>query len=258
VRSSVPATFSRTARKPAQVELQQPQRVGEARFTEAQRILVQRINEMSCDSLPNAIERGRLLKQLNLHWSQYDVVVKVSFQTAYKLMQLVDHPRMTRTDWERPSNWSVCHEVVILPENIFQSMLDRRLLNAHTTRRQVRDFLRAYRLKDRPPSLHKLTHVEINRIYHGDCMSGLKAIDAGSVDMILSDLPYGVTDNQWDQRLPLYELWAEYKRILKPCGVVVLTADFGFACELRAAAPDWFRCEWIWEKSKGTNPICVR
>ena len=52
----------------------------------------------------------------------------------------------------------------------------------------------------------------VNRIYHADCLEGMKLLPARSVDMILSDPPYGVTANAWDSIIDLERLWAEYKR----------------------------------------------
>jgi len=51
--------------------------------------------------------------------------------------------------------------------------------------------------------------------YLGDCFDIMRGIPDGSVDMVLCDLPYGTTRNQWDSALPLAALWAEYWRITK-------------------------------------------
>lgn len=76
--------------------------------------------------------------------------------------------------------------------------------------------------------------------------------------MVLADLPYGTTACKWDSTLDMTRLWAEYKRLLKPNGVVVLTAAQPFTWRLCASNPEWFRYELIWEKSNGTNPLLVR
>lgn len=57
-----------------------------------------------------------------------------------------------------------------------------------------------------------------------DCIASMSMIPNGSVDMILTDLPYGVTSCYWDSLLPLDQLWAQYERIIKPNGAIVLTA----------------------------------
>lgn len=90
-------------------------------------------------------------------------------------------------------------------------------------------------------------------LYHGDCLAVLPGLAAGSVDLILADLPYGTTACAWDSVIPLDKLWTEYKRVLKPRGAVVLTASQPFTSILVASNLDWFDCEWIWEKDRGSN-----
>lgn len=51
--------------------------------------------------------------------------------------------------------------------------------------------------------------------YNGDCLEMMKEIPSGSVDMILCDLPYGTTKNEWDVMIPMDELWTEYHRVLR-------------------------------------------
>ena len=53
------------------------------------------------------------------------------------------------------------------------------------------------------------------RLICGDCMELLPEIQDGSVDMVLCDMPYGSTQNTWDQKLPLDKLWEQYSRIVK-------------------------------------------
>jgi len=66
----------------------------------------------------------------------------------------------------------------------------------------------------------------------GDCLELMKDIPDGSVDMILCDLPYGTTACKWDTIIPFEPLWAEYKRIIKKHGAIVLTASQPFASAL--------------------------
>ena len=93
----------------------------------------------------------------------------------------------------------------------------------------------------------------VNRIYHADCLEGMKVLPAHSVDMILSDPPYGVTANAWDAVIDLDRLWAEYKRIIRPKGAIVLTARCPFDKALGMSNLPWLRYEWIWEKSRATG-----
>jgi len=93
----------------------------------------------------------------------------------------------------------------------------------------------------------------VNRIYHGDCLKGMKLLPDRSVDMILSDPPYGVTANAWDSVIDLDRLWAEYKRIIRPKGAIILTARCPFDKVLGMSNLPWLRYEWIWEKSRATG-----
>jgi site-specific DNA-methyltransferase (adenine-specific) len=90
-------------------------------------------------------------------------------------------------------------------------------------------------------------------IFQADCMRVLPTLAAQSVDMILADLPYGVTRCAWDSVLPLPELWAQYKRIIKPGGVIALTATQPFASQLVMSCGGWFRYDLIWCKTHSSG-----
>jgi len=92
----------------------------------------------------------------------------------------------------------------------------------------------------------------INKIYNMDCLVGMKLIDDNSIDMILCDLPYGVTSrNKWDVIIPFDKLWKEYSRIIKQNGAIVLTATQPFASILVISNKELFKYEWVWEKPNG-------
>lgn len=90
-------------------------------------------------------------------------------------------------------------------------------------------------------------------IYHGDCLDVMATLAPGSIDMVLTDLPYGMTDGFWDVRLPLDALWPLWLRALKPKGAIVLTASQPFTSALVLSRPKLFRCEWIWNKRHHSN-----
>jgi len=95
--------------------------------------------------------------------------------------------------------------------------------------------------------------LELNKIYNMDCLEGMKQIDDNSIDMVLCDLPYKITQNKWDIKLNLHDLFKEYWRILKDDGNIVLTAVQPFTTALINTEPTYFRYELIWEKSKATG-----
>lgn len=92
------------------------------------------------------------------------------------------------------------------------------------------------------------------QLIQGDCLKKMKDIPSGSVDMILCDLPYGVTArNRWDCVIPWEPLWSEYERIAKENAAIVLTAvqPFSSACVL--SNPSIFKYEWVWSKTHSTG-----
>jgi site-specific DNA-methyltransferase (adenine-specific) len=91
------------------------------------------------------------------------------------------------------------------------------------------------------------------KLYLGDCLDVMREIPAGSVDAILTDLPYGTTACSWDVIIPFEPMWAAVKRVLKPRGVFVTTASQPFTSKLVMSNLEWFKYEWIWRKSKGFN-----
>lgn len=88
------------------------------------------------------------------------------------------------------------------------------------------------------------------QLYEGDCLDVMEMLPDHSVDMILCDLPYGTTACKWDTVIPFEPLWANYKRLIKDRGAIVLTAAQPFTSQLVMSNPDWFKYEWIWEKNR--------
>lgn len=90
--------------------------------------------------------------------------------------------------------------------------------------------------------------IPIDSIVCGDCLEVMKSIENKSIDMILCDLPYGMTACDWDVRIPFEPLWEAYRRIIKPNGAIVLTASQPFTSMLVMSNLKWFREEIIWDK----------
>lgn len=91
----------------------------------------------------------------------------------------------------------------------------------------------------------------LNTVLHGDCLELMKDIPDGSVDMILCDLPYQVTNLEWDKVIPFEPLWEQYERIIKDNGAIVLTASQPFTSALVMSNLNMFKHEWVWIKSHG-------
>mgnify|MGYP004441140759 CR=1 FL=1 len=91
-------------------------------------------------------------------------------------------------------------------------------------------------------------------LLQGDCLEHLKGIKDGSVDMVLSDLPYGVTEHEWDNRIDGNALFREYRRVCKQNANVLLFAQISFAKYLMECAyeSEFSHC-LIWAKSNVTR-----
>lgn len=86
----------------------------------------------------------------------------------------------------------------------------------------------------------------------------MRAIPAGAIDLILADLPFGITNCDWDKRIAMADLWAEYERLIKAAGAIILFATQPFATDLVNAAWKLFRYEIIWDKVKPTGFLNAR
>tara|TARA_R110002020_G_scaffold395325_1_gene605413 strand:+ start:309 stop:980 length:672 start_codon:yes stop_codon:yes gene_type:complete len=71
--------------------------------------------------------------------------------------------------------------------------------------------------------------------------------------MILTDLPYGTTQNTWDFIIPIDDMWKHFWNVLKETGVIALTSSQPFTSKLVISQIDNFKHEWIWEKDGGSN-----
>jgi hypothetical protein len=91
-------------------------------------------------------------------------------------------------------------------------------------------------------------------LIEGDCLEEMATLPSGSVDLILTDLPYGTTQNAWDAVIPFRAMWSEFWRLC-PEGAVVLTAMQPFSSALVMSEPSCFKHEWVWEKNKASGHL---
>lgn len=90
-------------------------------------------------------------------------------------------------------------------------------------------------------------------LLNDDCLNAMPDLPEHSVDMILCDLPYEVTHNQWDTIIPFDRLWKEYKRLLKPNAVCVLFGQGLFSAKLIMSNPEMYRYSLVWDKERVTG-----
>ena len=95
----------------------------------------------------------------------------------------------------------------------------------------------------------------LNKIYKGDCLNIMQGIPNESVDMIICDLPYGVTKNKWDSIIDLKLLWEQYERIIKKNGIIVLHGQDKFSARLMLSNEKLHKYNLIWEKTTPTGHL---
>jgi site-specific DNA-methyltransferase (adenine-specific) len=90
-------------------------------------------------------------------------------------------------------------------------------------------------------------------LIHGDCLEKMQAIPDGSIDMIMSDPPYGTTNCRWDSTIPFEPMWAQLKRIVKPRCAIVMMACQPFTSALIMSNLEDFKCSWVYKKRCASN-----
>lgn len=95
-------------------------------------------------------------------------------------------------------------------------------------------------------------------LYHGDCLEIVPTLEAGSVDAIITDLPYGTTACKWDTIIPFDELWKVVRYVLKPRRAFITTASQPFTSALVMSNPNGFSHSWIWNKKLAGNGILAK
>ena len=92
-----------------------------------------------------------------------------------------------------------------------------------------------------------------SKLLHGDCLELMKDIPDNSIDMVLTDPPYGTTACKWDTVIDFELMWKELKRITKDNGAICLFGSEPFSSALRMSNIKMFKYDWIWEKTRGSN-----
>jgi site-specific DNA-methyltransferase (adenine-specific) len=101
---------------------------------------------------------------------------------------------------------------------------------------------------------YKFTREKLDKekvcLVKGDCLEVMLNIEPKSIDLILCDLPYGVTKNKWDVIISFEKLWEQYNRIIKDSGAIVLFGSQPFTTMLISSNMKYFRYSLVWEKNK--------
>ena len=87
-------------------------------------------------------------------------------------------------------------------------------------------------------------------LHLGDCLDVMQDIPDGSVDMVMTDPPFGTTACKWDSVIPFEPMWAQLKRIVKPNGAIAIFGQEPFSSLLRCSAIEMFKYDFYWRKNK--------
>lgn len=91
------------------------------------------------------------------------------------------------------------------------------------------------------------------KLIHGDCIEEMTKLRDATINMVLTDPPYGTTACKWDSVIPLKPMWNQLKRLIKPTGVIAMTASQPFSSLLVMSNIEMFKHEWVWIKNRGSN-----
>jgi len=91
------------------------------------------------------------------------------------------------------------------------------------------------------------------KLINDDCLKAMQDIPDQSIDLVLTDLPYGTTPCKWDSVISFDLMWKQLKRLIKKESAILLFGTEPFSSTLRMSNLDWFKYDWIWEKQNGAN-----
>jgi len=95
-------------------------------------------------------------------------------------------------------------------------------------------------------------------LLNGDCLEVLKTIPDKSIDLVMCDLPYGITNFKWDKKIDINLLWSELLRVGKKNTPYFFFCTLKFGMEIINANPKMFKNDFVWNKTRMTNGLCAR
>jgi site-specific DNA-methyltransferase (adenine-specific) len=93
------------------------------------------------------------------------------------------------------------------------------------------------------------------KLLKGDCLKLMQDIPDESIDLVLTDPPYGTTACKWDTVIPFEPMWAEIKRITKDNGAICLFGSEPFSSALRMSNIKMYKYDWVWKKNKPSGHL---
>jgi len=95
-------------------------------------------------------------------------------------------------------------------------------------------------------------------LIHGDCLEVMKGMADKSIDLVLTDPPYGTTACKWDSVIPFEPMWAQLNRVIKKNGAIVLFGSEPFSSALRMSNIKNYKYDWVWDKKLAGNGILAK
>jgi DNA modification methylase len=217
---------------------------GENRLTPEERAqYILEVRLYNRDSLDSALEQGWRLIRLNLHYTEVEAAVGMSYSTARRKINLVTDPRRQDPEWIKPINWRPCSLILEMCNEkrpgLFEAIKNSPLNDPLVSEKQIEQFVALFDRKQVVDAWRKESGLYrpllgggcslLNSVTCGDCRGLMKKLPPKSVDLIIMSPPYG---NQMEGRYPgvdpdVYAAWFvdvmnEPKRILKDHGSVIV------------------------------------
>lgn len=92
-------------------------------------------------------------------------------------------------------------------------------------------------------------------LFNEDALVAMARLEPNSIDLVLTDPPYGTTQCSWDSVIPLEEMWRQLNRICKRNAAIVMFASQPFTSILITSNLRNFRYSKIWEKNKASRHL---
>ena len=102
--------------------------------------------------------------------------------------------------------------------------------------------------KNNFPKENRYYETENGILYNGDCLDVLKKFPKQSINTIITDLPYGVTQNKIDIPIPFEEMWKSIKHIRLDNTPIVLFGQSKFFFKLCLSNEKEFKYDLVWDK----------
>jgi len=90
-------------------------------------------------------------------------------------------------------------------------------------------------------------------LIHGDCLEEMAKLPPNSVDLVLTDPPYGTTKNKWDTVIPFELMWCQLSRLCTK--MVALFGNEPFSSLLRVSRIREYKYDWVWNKSPASGHL---